>query len=979
MHAEDAASPARRATVPHSGIDEAVALTGAVLLGMALVFWVAANWDGIGRLGQFAVLQTVVLLAFVVAAWAQDAGTGSLAGFGAQHPSVKHVQGVQGVQGVQHRWRTPASIVAFIALGGLLAYSGQTYQTGADAWALFAVWAALTVPLCVAVRRDLLWSGWALVALTAVSLWWAAMRGADGGFWSYPRPAPMLAAWAMAVFITMMLRSGWVPALRVRQSCQSSGATLQGPPVVAGRIALALTLALIVMGSIVGLGRGTWHGWLTSLAACAALALLGWQAMRTPRTPRTHRSFSAADAAGPDLLSLSALALAANVLLIGVIARALHEVFGGLLSSILLLLVLGLLALASLSVTGVALLRLARSDSAAATGAIGVAGVAGAAVEALQIDPRLVPARAHHEAARPWAVTLLMAAGAWLAVLPLAGVIVLVFGGWWEIWERGHLPLLVGIACLLGSLKLLLVGRRIGAVEGPKGPKGPEIVSYPALLLEQAAWPVMLLGLASMFFGTTQLAGAGTGMALMAALAVWVSLQTTQRSYRALLGAAAMLLIMGAALAWLPGAHGQRWALAPALVVHLAVVLVGGLLLRAHLQPGRTGRTTLALVVATPWAQGLLAGALVAALGAVAFWSGKTMLVPAAAGGYADMFMLALSGADPSKVLELAPLVWGSIGAGLTAVAGMLLQRWRGSLWSGSIGAPGAPGASTVVAGAGGAAPVSSSLYEQPWWLGTWVMLMALAVAIPGLGLALCAAALCLVLGWHRVAAWAAVVAAWVLGSFYYHLTLPLLSKAGLLALAGGALLALGLWGGGGLVRARAVPGSGAAVPACASPLILLAGAAALLAVNAGIIRNEHLIRTGAPVFIALAPVDPRSLVQGDYMALDFALPGTPPASDELRARHALAPVRLYVVGARDTSGVTVLRRYDDGAGALQAGEFRIRLTRKPGGWTVATNAWFFPEGQAQRWQAARYGEFRVDASGRALLVGLRGSGLKSL
>ena len=43
------------------------------------------------------------------------------------------------------------------------------------------------------------------------------------------------------------------------------------------------------------------------------------------------------------------------------------------------------------------------------------------------------------------------------------------------------------------------------------------------------------------------------------------------------------------------------------------------------------------------------------------------------------------------------------------------------------------------------------------------------------------------------------------------------------------------------------------------------------------------------------------------------------------------------------------------------------------------TDAWYFKEGEAARWARAKYGEFRVDASGRALLVGLRGPELEAL
>ena len=64
---------------------------------------------------------------------------------------------------------------------------------------------------------------------------------------------------------------------------------------------------------------------------------------------------------------------------------------------------------------------------------------------------------------------------------------------------------------------------------------------------------------------------------------------------------------------------------------------------------------------------------------------------------------------------------------------------------------------------------------------------------------------------------------------------------------------------------------------------------------------------------------------------------------------------------------------------ALPAGEMRIELTPKGGRWILVSDAWFFREGEAERWARAKYGEFRVDADGRALLVGLRGPALEGL
>lgn len=117
-----------------------VAVLAAALGGFGLILWLAANWDTLGRFGRFALLEGVVLT-MSLGAWLRPA------------------------------WRPPLSLLALLATGGLFAYFGQTYQTGADPWQLFAVWAALTLPLCLGTRSDITWTPWALVVMTALSLW----------------------------------------------------------------------------------------------------------------------------------------------------------------------------------------------------------------------------------------------------------------------------------------------------------------------------------------------------------------------------------------------------------------------------------------------------------------------------------------------------------------------------------------------------------------------------------------------------------------------------------------------------------------------------------------------------------------------------------------------------------------------------------------------------------------------------------------
>ena len=57
----------------------------------------------------------------------------------------------------------------------------------------------------------------------------------------------------------------------------------------------------------------------------------------------------------------------------------------------------------------------------------------------------------------------------------------------------------------------------------------------------------------------------------------------------------------------------------------------------------------------------------------------------------------------------------------------------------------------------------------------------------------------------------------------------------------------------------------------------------------------------------------------------------------------------------------------------------RFALTPRDGQWTLVTDAWYFREGDAARWEAAKFGEFRVEPDGKALLVGLADAQLRGI
>ncbi|MGO4764534.1 GDYXXLXY domain-containing protein [Cupriavidus sp. 2KB_3] len=150
---------------------------------------------------------------------------------------------------------------------------------------------------------------------------------------------------------------------------------------------------------------------------------------------------------------------------------------------------------------------------------------------------------------------------------------------------------------------------------------------------------------------------------------------------------------------------------------------------------------------------------------------------------------------------------------------------------------------------------------------------------------------------------------------------------------------------------------------------------------GAVIVGKERVLSHGEVVYLRLAPVDPRSLMQGDYMALNFAI-GLEIAAAQASAQSPRER-ETEVVIRRDAAGVGQLVRLQNGQ-PLAEGERRLRVQNVPSRWggpivQVSTDAWFFQEGQAERFAKARYGEFRLDSSGQALLVGMRDEQLQPL
>jgi uncharacterized membrane protein len=283
-----------------SALPRSVAVLAAALGGLGIVFWIAANWQTLGRFGRFALLEGFVVAMCAGALW-------------------------------RPRARGPLGLLAVLAIGGLFAYFGQTYQTGADPWQLFAVWAALALPFCIAARSDVLWAPWALITMTGISLWVRAHTGHSWRIQSDDLSAHL---------------SGWLGALVLVAILSTPCRRYTGAGLWALRTALALAAVMITttaIGALVG-GQALLHYGLGLLVLAGAAVML-------------------ARAEAFDVFGLSAVALGLDSLLIGGLAYALfHNLHND--GWFLALLLTGLAAAGLVAATVSALLHLSRHRAA---------------------------------------------------------------------------------------------------------------------------------------------------------------------------------------------------------------------------------------------------------------------------------------------------------------------------------------------------------------------------------------------------------------------------------------------------------------------------------------------------------------------------------------------------------------------------------------------------------------------------------------
>ncbi|WP_151821723.1 GDYXXLXY domain-containing protein [Acinetobacter oleivorans] len=148
--------------------------------------------------------------------------------------------------------------------------------------------------------------------------------------------------------------------------------------------------------------------------------------------------------------------------------------------------------------------------------------------------------------------------------------------------------------------------------------------------------------------------------------------------------------------------------------------------------------------------------------------------------------------------------------------------------------------------------------------------------------------------------------------------------------------------------------------------------------------KNEWHLHHSKSIFIELRPVDPRSILQGDYMALAYelnlqslkALAGSESeALDQVIFNHSSVQAKV-ILDSQNRVVHTILDSNNSFAGQsliLKNPENRLQALYP------ASRSFLFAESLAQCYQKAKYAEFKVNTKGEAILFDLRGEELQAL
>jgi uncharacterized membrane protein len=140
-------------------LDQLLLWLGALMLAAGVIFFFAYNWNDLPRLAKFGLAEALIVAAL----------------------------GVLWRVGIENLPGKVALLAASLFVGALLALVGQTYQTGADTFELFAAWAVMILPWVLVGRLAALWLLWIGLINLATIFYYVSFGGLFGALFGPER------------------------------------------------------------------------------------------------------------------------------------------------------------------------------------------------------------------------------------------------------------------------------------------------------------------------------------------------------------------------------------------------------------------------------------------------------------------------------------------------------------------------------------------------------------------------------------------------------------------------------------------------------------------------------------------------------------------------------------------------------------------------------------------------------------------------
>ncbi|MFD0701266.1 GDYXXLXY domain-containing protein [Myroides pelagicus] len=160
--------------------------------------------------------------------------------------------------------------------------------------------------------------------------------------------------------------------------------------------------------------------------------------------------------------------------------------------------------------------------------------------------------------------------------------------------------------------------------------------------------------------------------------------------------------------------------------------------------------------------------------------------------------------------------------------------------------------------------------------------------------------------------------------------------------------------------------------------------------------EKEKIVKQGQLVLLELAPVDPRSLMQGDYMRLNYAISQRnsafdrtifsgeerPDVESDIAANQQEVDQQTQSKSYQAKRGYVLLTVGQDAVGHFeyltdkittkQENQVYVKIFNNTSwNYNIGAESYFFQEGEAEKFEKAKYGGLRVDDKGNSVLVGM--------